>query len=338
MSENEAMKAMLLERISDMMPNIDEVSLKGISNAVDITMTQFDAHRRCTDIAVRMNDYPDEVKQYIISRKIEGIAKGTLRNRVFMLRAFFRVVNKPVKQITTNDIRAYLYGYQEAHKISNRSLNQLRIGLSAFWGWMYENELVDRDVTKPIPPIRYEKKQRVAMNEYELERYRAACADPRERAILNFMYSTGCRAEELTNVKMSDVSWNEKRVLLHGKGNKDRYEVLNPRAIISLEEYLEDRHFESEYLFAGIRAPHDKLSVRAIENVIHKIEARVGNKVNKHVTPHVVRHTTATRALRAGMPIEQVRKMLGHVNISTTQIYAEVSEEDVYNNMLRLVV
>lgn len=337
-SENEAMKAMLLERINAALPDIDDVSLRKISGAIDVTMTQFDVHRRCTDIAVRTDDYPDEVKQYIISRKIEGVSKLTLRNKAFTLRMFFRTVNKPVRQITTNDIRVYLYRYQETRKISNRSLDQIRVTLSAFWTWMCNNDIVDRDITKNIQPIRYEKKQRVAMNDFELEVYRDACTKPRDKAMFNFMYSTGCRASELTNVKLSDINWNESTVLLHGKGNKDRVVALNPRAIISMMEYLNERSFESEYLFARARAPHDKVTVSTIEKMIRDLESKVCDRVPKHVTPHIVRHTTATRAVNAGMPIEQVQKVLGHANISTTQIYAEVNETDVHNNMLKLVV
>lgn len=115
---------------------------------------------------------------------------------------------------------------------------------------------------------------------------------------------------------------------LFGKGRKHRTSYINAKAEVTIKKYLESREDDNEYLFVSKRAPHNPLSVKTIEDIIRKIMKKYPD-IHKTVTPHIFRHTTATIALQNGMPIENVSKLLGHSQVSTTQIYAETSDDNI---------
>lgn len=177
---------------------------------------------------------------------------------------------------------------------------------------------------------------------------RGALRTNRDRAMFEILLSTGCRVSELANIKLKEITGNE--VLVHGKGQKDRTVYLNAKALYALESYLNERNDANPYLFAsGFFNMHRKrkgisqqkarewymrksevsedkpISTGAIESNIRKLGQRVGVKAY----PHKFRRTCATFALRRGMSIEQVSQMLGHESIETTQIYLDISEQDL---------
>ena len=177
------------------------------------------------------------------------------------------------------------------------------------------------------------------MSQLELEHLRAACITKRDRALVEFMYSTGCRVSELTNAKLSDIDWETKSVHLFGKGKKHRMSFMNARCEVTLKEYLETRTDDVAYLFVSTRKYAGKpkpLTKSAIERVVKILSNRAG--MNKKVTPHVLRHTTATTAVQNGMPIEDISKLLGHASVATTMIYAKTSTDKVYSNHRRCVI
>lgn len=162
-----------------------------------------------------------------------------------------------------------------------------------------------------------------------MEYIRQACTTNREKAIVEFLYSTGYRVSELAVVKKSDIDWNKKSVHLFGKGKKHRTSYLNAKAEVTLLEYLKNRNDESEYLFVSERKPYGQLKRCAIEKIVRQIAERAISQVKKPVSPHIFRHTTATTALNNGMPIEGISQLLGHESVGATMIYAKVSTEDV---------
>lgn len=143
------------------------------------------------------------------------------------------------------------------------------------------------------------------------------------------LYSTGCRVSELAILKRSDIDWHEKSVHLYGKGRKHRTSFINAKAEVALIRYLDSRNDDSEFLFVSSRRPYRNLKKEGIEKIVRTIGHRSSCKTNKTITPHVLRHTTATTALQSGMPIEDISKLLGHESIDTTMIYAKTSLENV---------
>lgn len=282
------------------------------------------------------NEIPYLVKTFLVCKKIEGMADGTLYNYSRYLTAFFQMVMKDPCSVTANDIRVFLFKYQEERSISNRSLDKVRNYISGFYNWAHSEDYIQQNPTKAIKPIKYTAKPREALNQIELEYLRKACEDLRDHALIEFLYSTGCRISELACVKISDINLEKKTVLLFGKGKKYRTSYINAKAEVALKDYLASRTDENEWLFVSERAPHGQMHRAGLERVIKQIAERAN--LGKNITPHVLRHTTATIALNNGMPVEDISKLLGHENIATTMIYAKVSAQNVHEGHTKAVI
>ena len=131
--------------------------------------------------------------------------------------------------------------------------------------------------------------------------------------------------------------WTSKTICLFGKGKKHRLRYLNARAEICLKNYLVERQDECEYLIVTERG-HHKTTPSTIQKIFRDISSELCEKVNKSITPHIFRHTTATVAIRSGMPVEDVQLLLGHSNINTTMIYAKADIADVQTNHKKYIV
>lgn len=309
-----------------------------ILKKLDMVSYDYEVTRKETSVVVYNSEMPELVKTYLVCKKVEGLVDQTLYNYGNALRKFFFGVQKAPEQVTPNDIRVYLYRYQELNGTSNRSLDKIRQNICGFFHWACCEGYLERNPALTIKPIKYEKKERNPLNQIELEYIRKACLSARDTAMVEFMYSTGCRVSELAAVKKSDIDWNKKSVHLFGKGKKHRTSYLNAKAEVSLLEYLKTRNDGSEYLFVSQRKPYGQLKRCAIEKVVRQIAERAAEQVKKPVSPHVFRHTTATTALNNGMPIEDISRLLGHESVGTTMIYAKVSESNVQNGHKKYVI
>jgi len=148
----------------------------------------------------------------------------------------------------------------------------------------------------------------------------------RDRALLCFLYATGCRASEAAGVRLSDVHLEEGFCRCLGKGNKERMVSLNPVARAAIEAYLNYERprlagrLDSDRLFVSRRGT--SLSRIMIWNLVKKYAARIGS--SSDVSPHTLRHTFATHMLAGGAEIRALQEMLGHASVQTTQIYTHV--------------
>lgn len=326
------------EVIAGLSDKLGKEEIKTVLQVLDMVACRYKIEREETEIAAYNGDVQPLVRTYLACKKIEGLSEGTLYNYGRFLSRFFAEIRKPPARINANEIRVYLYQYQTQHKISNRTLDQYREYITRFFKWANEEGYLQTNPAKVVRPIKYEAKPRQALEQIELEYLRKACKDIRERAIIEFLYSTGCRVSELTAVKRSDVDWNAKTVHLFGKGKKHRTGFLNAKAEFTLREYLDSREDDNEFLFVSERAPHHGMKKEGVEKIVREISKRMPPDVHKKITPHVIRHTTATTALRNGMPIEDISKMLGHAKLDTTMIYAQTSVDEVQANHKKCVL
>lgn len=281
---------------------------------------------------------PRMLVEYLACRGLEGLSKETLRNYRLALIRFLSAMHKPMDKIETNDIRQYLYQYQHERGITNRSLDKLRDTLNSFFKWAAAEGRLDCNPCSAIKPIKFVPKPKTALSQLELEYIRRACGDIRDKAVVELLYSTGCRVSELCGMKRDDVDWDKKTVRVLGKGSKYRTCFLNAKSYVTLREYLNRRSDNDEHLIVSDRNPHKGLTRYAVEHIVSEISDRAFRKTGKRITPHIFRHTTATTALQNGMPVQNVSKMLGHERIETTMIYAEVNATDVQRDHMRYVV
>lgn len=154
----------------------------------------------------------------------------------------------------------------------------------------------------------------------------------RDYALLEFMYGTGVRVSELCSIKEKDIDFINKQVIVLGKGNKERYLPLHDLIISSLEDYITNSRPElqlknkkevSEILFLNNHG--GPLTPRGVRDILNRMVSKVTE--THHISPHMIRHTFATHLLNNGADLITVQELLGHANLSTTQIYTHVSKE-----------
>lgn len=300
-----------------------------ILEALDDTARSYDIKESERSLVVWNGGLPQEAKMYLVSMKMKGLSDGTLNNYRLFLDNFFKVIQKPVDSIVSNDIRAYFYFYRQQRTISDRSADKYRQYLLSFFTWCVDNEYIVKNPMKNVEKIKYETKPRENFDHMELEKIRNACHDPRERAIVELLFSTGCRIAELSNLKKSDIDFTNGTVHLFGKGRKHRISFLTAKATLALQDYYATRRDDSESVIVG-KYNGRGVKTASIRTTFEAVCARTD--VDKLCVPHVMRHTTATLALNAGMPLDQVSKLLGHESISTTQIYAKRDIQEVHSS------
>ena len=294
---------------------------------LDVIAADYEIRRACTDL-IPASGLPEIVKLYCAALAVENKALGTIDGYRRDLFRFFETVRKPFNQITTNDIRVYLYSRQQEGCLAKSSVEHLRVVINAFYNWLVDEEYIDRNPARRIEPIKVPRSGRQALFALDLEYLRKACQSPREKALIDFLYSTGCRISECAALDLADINWTDRSVLIrHGKGDKQRVVYFNAESEVSLHEYIRSRPHESSALFCKTRAPYGHITREALEKEVRKIRDRVGLSVT--VTPHVLRHTFATTALNNGAPVQHVQQMLGHASLDTTMIYTHHQQDDI---------
>lgn len=316
---------------------VDVGTLQQIEPQLELILSNYEIEDRKTEIIPYGSDIPETVEIYMVTKKISGLSDKSLYLYGVVLTDFFRTIQKKPETVSANDIRVYLYLYQKNHKISNRTLDCRRTIICGYFNWMAAEEYICKNPAINIPPIKYERKHKKAMTQLDLEKVRSACKTKREKAIVEMLYSTGCRVTELERLNISDVNFETKEVFLFGKGDKHRTSYLNAKAEVALKDYLNERNDKNPSLFVYDREPHGRLKKSGIELIVKKILERTSD-VSTHVTPHVFRHTTATTALDRGMNIVDVSKLLGHQKVETTMEYITTNSESVKNDHHNYIV
>lgn len=316
-----------------------EMELKLLNVDPSAVLAAVDSVVRNYDISIRQNtgNGMDALQDFIACCEYQKLAAGTIENYWLVLSGLFREVDMPIESIRTADIRAYMQRYQLERGISDQTMNKYREYICGFWKWCCNEGYVTNNAASGLRKIKCEKKEREALTQTELEYIRQACRCSRDLAMVEVLYSTGCRVSELCRLRKCDIDWNAGTVHLFGKGRRHRTSYLNAKAEVYLKAYLDERKDECEFLFITLRGAHE-MSVAAVERIFRNIGKDLSEVIHKPITPHIFRHTTATTALRGGMPIEDIQKLMGHENIETTLVYARTTQGSVQANHKKYVI
>lgn len=322
----EHLRSSLSARLLDRLP---PALLNAVLCELDIISDDFEISRKSKDLIVT-NDIPEIVKLYVASMAVENCKKTTLYDYKINLLLFFRTVCKSFTSVTTNDVRVFLFNQQAEKQWSPETTEHKRVIINSFFNWCVDNEYIARNPARQIKPLKLPKKKLKPLQQFELECFRNACQSDRERALVDFLYSTGCRVSEAAAMLLTDINWSERSVLVrHGKGDKERITYFNAEAELSMRRYLENRKGTDNHLFIAGRAPYVCLSRESLEADIRRIRKRIPDQLSVKVTPHTLRRTMGTSAVKHGCPIEQVKELLGHESLDTTMKYVTVSQEEV---------
>ena len=273
------------------------------------------------------SDLHRRIKYYLGAKRIDGLSDKTLGNYRCNLEMFAARVNKSAAKVTTDDIRGYISYLDETRHLKDTSLQTHINTLRAFFGWLHTEERIKKNPMAKIKSLKLDKKgARQALTVEELERLRDACVTYREKALIEFLVSTGCRLSEVAQLRAADLNLADRSVQVTGKGDKDRVVYFSVRARLMVQEYIVQRK-GGDGLFVSNKSPYEPLKPRAIQRIVRSLSERAGLEGRVH--PHLLRHTFATHALNGGMDVTVIQRLLGHEDIATTQIYAELNEEGV---------
>ena len=266
------------------------------------------------------------LKLFLSAKQVEGCSERSLKYYRTTLSKMIVKIDKSVRQVETNDIRAYISDYENESNAGKVTLDNIRRIISSFFAWLEDENYIVKSPARRIHKIRVGKTVKDVYSDEELEQMRDACTNSRDLAIIDVLSSTGIRVGELVNLNIEDVDFEKRECVVLGKGNKQRKVYFDARTKIHLYDYIASRHDETTALFVSLNNPHNRLSIRGIETILHKVGS---NLKSTKVHPHKFRRTLATKAIDKGMPIEQVQVLLGHSQIDTTLRYAMVNQNNV---------
>lgn len=266
------------------------------------------------------------LREFLLTKKVEGCSRSTITSYHDRLLKLILWSEKDVRELTTKDLRQYLYEYQELHEISKSTLNSIRLVLSSFYAFLEEEDYIIKSPMRRIHKIKADEIVKKPFTDEELERIRKAAKNIRDLTIVDLLYSSGCRISELVNMNISDVDFKEREVIVKGKGSKERICYFNARTKLELTDYLNTRADNEPALFVSLREPTRRIASGTVQHMLNKI-----GKSEKipDVHPHRFRRTLATNLLNKGMTLEQVQAILGHKSIQTTLIYTAINKDSV---------
>lgn len=299
---------------------------KKLENAIYIVLGKYDINEKSTDLQCICNLWEKDLQRFLIRKHTDGLSENTLKLYNLHLSRLLQYLNKSIDEITEEDLFIYLTKYKQHRNVSNVYLDNIRLIMSSFFTWQHAKGYISKNPSTGLSIIRYDKKIKQSYSDEELEKLKRGCKDIRDLALVEFLYSTGVRVSELTSLNISDINFSQKCAIVFGKGRKERTVYLSNTSIMYLKDYLNSRNDNNIALFVGKKSPHNRLSKAGIENIISKIGLKVGVK-NAH--PHRFRRTMATNMLKKGMPIEEVKILLGHVKLDTTMLYCCVNNDNI---------
>ena len=266
------------------------------------------------------------MNMFLSAKDIEGCSNRTIKYYKDIILKFIKDVDKPIREITTDDIRLYLSKYKEESNCSSVTMDNIRRIFSSFFSWLEDEDYILKSPVRRIHRVKTAIVVKETLTDENIENLRDECSHVRELAIIELFISTGMRVGELVNLNIDDVNFEDRSCIVLGKGNKQREVYFDARTKIHLQQYLNLRTDEEKALFVLKIKPYHRITISAVESIIRNM----GKKLNiKKVHPHKFRRTMATTAIDKGMPIEQVQKLLGHTKIDTTMHYAMVNQSNV---------
>ncbi|WP_314064274.1 site-specific tyrosine recombinase XerD [Cardiobacterium hominis] len=261
-----------------------------------------------------------------------GLAEASVASYRRDLQLAERLCAKPLSDFSAADVQAVLAQLLDLQRKAS-SLARMRVSLRRFFAWMVEERLRADDPTVLLEAVRHEKPLPRSLSEAEVERLLAApdLATPaglRDAAMLELLYACGLRVSELVGLPLSAVFLQEAVLRVRGKGDKVRLVPMGEQAAEMVERYcrearpllLEGR--VSDVLFIAARG--GAMNRRTFWKLIHDYAIAVG--IRTAVSPHTLRHAFATHLVNHGADLRVVQMLLGHSNLSTTQIYTHVAE------------
>lgn len=318
------MKQRIMEEIvQQMLPHLDNAQLQKLQEVLEHLLYNCEISGKVTGAE---DDSQKLIDSFVYAKRIEGCSEKTLKYYRTTIEAMTEAVDKDVRHMQTDDLRAYLTEYQEKHGSSRVTIDNIRRILSSFFSWLEDEDHILKSPVRRIHKVKTATNIKETYTDEELEKMRDNCEELRDLAIVDMLASTGMRIGEMVLLNKADINFNERECVVFGKGDKERVVYFDARTKIHLRNYIDSRSDDDPALFVTLRAPHTRIKISGIESRLRELGKAL--EIEK-VHPHKFRRTLATMAIDKGMPIEQLQQLLGHKRIDTTLQYAMVKQSNV---------
>ena len=281
---------------------------------------------------------------FLKAKGLEGCSIKTLEAYEHQVTRFLEYIQKSLTKITAEDVREYIYFKQNIDKVSNSYADTIRRYLNTTFQWLSDEGYIMGNPMITIKKIRSKKVVKKPYTHLEIEKLREYFLNHGRRiirlrnvAIFELLLSSGVRVNELCELNRSQINLEDCSMIVFGKGAKEREVYFNVKAQKALKDYLDNRQDSYPCLFKAAKCVGDNFDCRLTVNALERVIREAGNVVGVKAHPHKFRRTFATNLLSKGVPLEQVKTLLGHSNIETTTIYALVDEEQLNWNHQRLM-
>ena len=327
----------ILEKVLDAMtPHLDEEQIEKLNNVLYLNFHGVEVKQECYELKpTGLTGNAAKLDMFIKSKLAVNRQDGTMKQYAREIWKALSFIGKDVNDVKAADIR-YYFGYLREIKKLKMSTIQTRMHyLSSFWDFLTAEELVFGNPMKKIGAVKVEKVIRKPFSVGDMEAMRSQCKRIRDRAIIEFLYSTGVRISEAVALNVGDIDMERLELIVFGKGSKERKTYLTEGAKFHLGRYFKERclrerisyeELKKKPLFVSNDKNHRRITDNGVQDMLRTLGRRAGVEM---VHPHRFRRTIATDLLSRGMPIEQVRDFLGHEKLDTTLIYCTVQAEEV---------
>jgi len=254
-----------------------------------------------------------------VELKISKNSDYTLRNYLRANQDLLDFCGKQPDKLEEDDVKAYM-----AEKTADKSSSSIIVFLSSI-RYAYSN-ILKNDITQGIRRPKRERKIPAVLTKDEVRNLFNKTPTKKSRLMLELIYACGFRVSELINLKVIDLNFDEMiGYVRQAKGKKDRIFNIPKFLVKKLEKQCKNQQENNqEFLFTG---PKGKLSDRNLQKIVRVVAKKAG--INKEVSPHTLRHSFATHLLENGVDIRKIQELLGHADLSTTQIYTHISTEEL---------
>ncbi|QNM10241.1 tyrosine-type recombinase/integrase [Wansuia hejianensis] len=328
------MEKLIEEILEAMQDNLSQEQLQRLENVLIIKTHGLVLQKERTDLIVSERRWEKALRLYLASKRLENCSEGTIENYDRCVRMLMQTIGKRLPEITTNDLRYYLAMYQERRRISLSYLETLRHYISSFFSWLSDEGYISGNPARRLKRVKVPRRIKRPYSAEEREHLRCIAQTERDLALMEVLYSTAGRIGEVLALNRSDVDFIGREVIVYGKkSKKERVVCLTEEAAYHLRKYLEKRVDENQALFVSLKAPHERLTSKAVQAMLRKL----GQAAGIHAHPHKFRRTLLTDASARGMSLQELQAYAGHAKPETTMIYVTVRAAEVKASFRRLV-
>lgn len=278
------------------------------------------------------------ISQYLEYLEVErGLADNTIlayRSDLYSLSSFLVENNiESILEISRMHLNMYIKNLYDK-KYTPRSITREIASIKGFFKWLSINELIKHNPALAIEQPKLPKRLPKVLSMKEITELLDSSMTIMDKAILELLYASGLRVSELADIQLNNIDLNTRYLRCTGKGSKERIVPIGKKACLAIKKYITEREYilkkyniKSKYCF--IKDNGKKLTRQDVYVFINSL----GKNINKDISPHTIRHSFATHLLENGADLRVVQELLGHSDVSTTQLYTHISKKrlkDIY--------